>query len=53
MRTQETMTNTLALWLGALLLGAVAIDAILLDWSLLTFAMRGFVDLIRWVAFWR
>ena len=47
------MTNTLALWLGALILGAFAIDAILLDWSLLTLAMRGMVDLIRWVAFWR
>lgn len=49
----SAMTNSLAIWLGVLIVGFFVLDAVLLGWGSGTIVMRGLVDLIRWVAFWR
>ena len=47
------MTNTLALWLVALIAGFLALDAYVLRWDVPVLAMRALTDLIRWLAVWR
>jgi len=47
------MTDTLALWLGGLIAGFFVLDAFVLHLDAGTIAMRGMLDLIQWVAFWR
>jgi len=47
------MTNTLALWFGAILLAFFAIDFFLFDWAMLVAFMRVFIEFIDYLAFWR
>jgi len=47
------MTNTIALWLAALILGFLALDHFYLDWNAPVFLGRKLLDLIEWMAFWR
>ncbi len=47
------MTNTIALWLAALILGFLALDYFVLDWDVPVFLGRKLLDLIEWMAFWR
>ncbi len=47
------MTNTIALWLAALILGFLALDHFVLDWNVPLFLGRKLLDLIEWMAFWR
>ena len=46
------MTNTIAIWLGALILLAVAADQVM-EWGVLIFLFRRMGDLIEWMAVWR
>jgi hypothetical protein len=47
------MTNTLAIWIMIVLAGCIAVDAVLFDWSGAMFLARKFLDVLRWMAFWR
>ena len=47
------MTNTIALWLAALVGLLVAIDAVFFGGFASLFLAQRTVDLIEWVAFWR
>lgn len=47
------MTNTIAIWLGAIIIAAFALDALVYDWGLPVFVMRLLAQLIEWLAFWR
>ncbi|SFR04009.1 hypothetical protein [Poseidonocella sedimentorum] len=47
------MTNTVALWLAALLILSVAGDLVLQDGAWLVFLGKKFLALTDWVAFWR
>lgn len=47
------MTNTLSLWLGALIVGALAVDLVVFSGENLLFLTRKFMELTEWVAFWR
>ncbi|MDJ0627241.1 MAG: hypothetical protein QNJ44_03185 [Rhodobacter sp.] len=47
------MTNTLALWLAALILGFLALDYFLLGLDVPLFVARRLMELIEWLAFWR
>lgn len=47
------MTNTIAISLGLLILAIFAVDWLILGFDLHLLAMRGIVDLINWLAFWR
>ena len=47
------MTNTIALWLGALILGFLALDFLYLDWNVPVFLGRKLLELVEWLAFWR
>lgn len=47
------MTNALAIWIGILLAACVAADALLFDWTYSMFLARKFLDVLRWMAFWR
>lgn len=46
------MTNTLALWLGAIIIVLIGTELVL-DTGAGLFLLRKFVELIEWVAFWR
>ncbi|MDJ0824523.1 MAG: hypothetical protein QNJ16_03355 [Rhodobacter sp.] len=47
------MTNTLALWLAALILGFLALDYFVLGWDVVIFLGRKLMELIEYIAFWR
>ena len=47
------MTNTLSLWLGALILGFFALDFLRFDWEMSLFLARKMLDFIEYLAFWR
>lgn len=47
------MTNTIALWLAALVGLFLVCDAVFLDGFASFFLAQRTVDLIEWVAFWR
>ncbi|MEJ6391764.1 hypothetical protein V8J82_00770 [Gymnodinialimonas sp. 2305UL16-5] len=47
------MTNTLALWIAAVIAACFAVDAILFDWAGSLFLALRFRDLLGWMAFWR
>lgn len=47
------MTNTLALWIGAIILALFAVDYLFFDWALLVSFMKLLLDLIEYIAFWR
>jgi len=47
------MTNTLAIWLTALVLGLLALDYALADFGASLFLARKGLELLEWLAFWR
>ena len=47
------MTNTIALWLGALVLALLAVDYFVLGWEITIFLGRKFIELTDWIAIWR
>ena len=47
------MTNTIAVFLIALLLAVLGIDAVFNDGSTTLLFAKKFLELIEWVAFWR
>ncbi|SEW15480.1 hypothetical protein SAMN04488515_1310 [Cognatiyoonia koreensis] len=47
------MTNTIALWLGAIIIAVFALDAFVFGWGLPVLIMRYLSDLIQWLAVWR
>lgn len=47
------MTNTLALWLAALILGLIVLDYTVYDLQAGLFLARKGLDLIQYLAFWR
>ena len=47
------MTNTIAVFLGALILTGLAIDYATADFAGTLFLARKLLDLIEWMAFWR
>lgn len=49
----QTMTNTLAIWIVILIAAFLTVDAIAFDWDLSVFLGRKFADLLWWMAFWR
>ena len=46
------MTNTLAVWLGAIIVVLIGTELVL-DTGTGVFLLRKFLELIEWVAFWR
>ena len=46
------MTNSIALWLGALLLGGILLDTLVFDGATLVALGRSFFSLIEWLRFW-
>ncbi len=48
-----TLTNTIALYLGAALALAIGADILINDGVGLMFLVRKFLDLVEWVVFWR
>ncbi|MEN8896298.1 MAG: hypothetical protein ABF248_09450 [Yoonia sp.] len=47
------MTNTLAIWLGLLIIGFFVLDHFVLHWDAINVVLRGLLDVIGKVAFWR
>ena len=47
------MTNIIAIWLAAVILGFLALDYFVLDWNAPVYLGAKFLDLLRYVAFWR
>lgn len=47
------MTNALALWFVALIAAFFALDHFVLQLDAPLFLAQKFLDLLRWVAFWR
>ena len=47
------MTNTLALWLAAVIAAVFAVDALWLGGTLPLVLLRGITELVQIVAFWR
>ncbi len=47
------MTNTLALWFGAILIALFAVDYFFFGWLLLVSFMRVLVEFIEYLAVWR
>ena len=47
------MTNTIAVFLGALILAGLAIDYAMADFAGSVFLTRKLIALIEWLAFWR
>ena len=47
------MTNTIAIWLAALILGFVLLDALVLQTGATLFLARQGIDFLQWIAFWR
>ncbi len=47
------MTNTIAVFLGALILAGLAIDYAVADFAGTIFLTRKLLVLIEWMAFWR
>jgi len=47
------MTNTLALWLGAIIIAVFIADAVWFEWGLPVFVMKQLSFLIEWLAVWR
>ena len=47
------MTNTLAIWLALLIIGFFVLDHFVLHLDAQSIALRGLLDLITKVAFWR
>jgi len=47
------MTNTIALYLGAVLLACMGLDLLAHDGAGMLFLARKFLGLVEWVAFWR
>ena len=47
------MTNTIAIWIGAILLGLLAADLLYFGWDLHVTLGRQFLRLVNWLAFWR
>lgn len=47
------MTNTLALWIVALIIGFFLLDAFVLHWEAPLFLARKGLDLLNYLAFWR
>ena len=52
-RSAETMTNRIAIVLGAVLLGLILLDVLLFRSENLVFLGKKMFDLIEWMAFWR
>jgi len=46
------MTNTISLWLAALIVAAVGVD-LYFDLGGVIFLVRKLTDLIEWLSFWR
>jgi len=47
------MTNSLALWLGAIIIAIFLADALWFDWGLPVLLMKQLSNLIEWLAVWR
>ncbi|WP_458790409.1 hypothetical protein [Yoonia sp. MH D7] len=47
------MTNTIAIWLGLLIIGFFTIDHFFLHLGAVEILMRGLLQLISKIAFWR
>ncbi len=47
------MTNRIAIALAVLMAGAILSDMYFNDGMATAFTARKFIDLIRWIAFWR
>lgn len=47
------MTNTIALFLAAVILGLLAVDWLMFDWANLVYLLKKGTTLIEWLAFWR
>lgn len=47
------MTNTLALWLAALIIAVFAADLLYFGWDLHIVLGRQLLRLLDWMAFWR
>ncbi|MFT3689268.1 hypothetical protein [Paenirhodobacter sp.] len=47
------MTNSVAIWLAALILLLLVVDGALNHWAATIFLSGKTLDLIEWVAFWR
>jgi hypothetical protein len=47
------MTNTIALWLGAIIIALFIADAVWLEWGLPILIMKQLTILIDWLAVWR
>lgn len=47
------MTNTLAIWIGALIVGAIFVDVMFFGTDQLLFLARKFTEFTEWMAFWR
>jgi hypothetical protein len=50
---RDSMTNTIALYLGVVILAALGLDLFLNDGQALVFLMQKLVGFIEYVAFWR
>ncbi len=47
------MTNTISIWVAALILGLLAADYFYLGWDISVFLGRKMLELIEYLAFWR
>ena len=47
------MTNTIAIWLGAIIIAIFVADAVWFQWGLPVFVMKQLSVLIEWLAVWR
>lgn len=49
----RAMTNTIAIWIAALIIATFALDALVFEWGLPVLLMRELSYLIEWLAVWR
>lgn len=49
----KAMTNTIAIWLGLAIIGFFALDHFVLHLDAIEIVLRGILELIDKVAFWR